>query len=402
MNPSAAGWINKFGQLVSKGPNRYDSFQDLYSGLKETGFIYGINTKVPEYIEAEHKLSEDEKAKINLLIGLYHAYLLERPKSDFEIFVDSIFTFYNDLDVHQISFLNKILTGSKTSDQLEKLIDSRVYLEDNLISKTFNSIITNSLLFIDILVFVRYLRQPKAIRKYAQNLEYIVINVTYHALNSKEKERNDERLAQLFGASLTFIENNGQSFDGSYREKILQNSAIWENHYFLDIACLSVWEDHSLDYKESDFIFGLGKDLGFEEKQISRSLEEITAFFDKNATDVPFLKDNNMAMQFYESMSKAVNKLILRNSKRLQKELSESAELVALLSKSTLRDLNAEEKKKVQNQLIDIFKSIPSLAIFILPGGAVLLPIFIKLVPKLLPSSFDENRVDKKTQKGQK
>ncbi|MGJ8738309.1 LETM1 domain-containing protein, partial [Zobellia laminariae] len=45
--------------------------------------------------------------------------------------------------------------------------------------------------------------------------------------------------------------------------------------------------------------------------------------------------------------------------------------------------------------LIDIFKSIPSLAIFLLPGGAVLLPIFIKLIPKLLPSSFDENRIEK-------
>ncbi len=45
---------------------------------------------------------------------------------------------------------------------------------------------------------------------------------------------------------------------------------------------------------------------------------------------------------------------------------------------------------------MDVFKSIPSLAIFLLPGGAVLLPIFIKLIPALLPSSFDENRVDKK------
>jgi len=59
-----------------------------------------------------------------------------------------------------------------------------------------------------------------------------------------------------------------------------------------------------------------------------------------------------------------------------------------------MRDLTPDEKKKVQNQLIDIFKSIPSLAIFILPGGAVLLPIFIKLIPKLLPSAFDENRID--------
>lgn len=396
MNPSATGWINKFGQLVSKNPDNYSNFQDLYNGLKKTGFVYGINTQVPRFIEAEHTLSEDEKAKLNLLIGLYHVYVLENQSTHFESFITSIFCFYQDLGIQQISFLNKILTGKKTSDQLEKLIDSRVYLEDNLISKTFNSIITNSLLFIDVLVFKRYLRHKEEIRKYAQNLEYIAINVTYHGLNSKEKERNDERLAELFEASLTFIDHEAESFDGSYREKLLQNYSVWENQYFLDITCLSVWEDNSVDYKESEFIFGIGQDLGFDTKQIARSLEEISSFFNKNSENIPFLKDNNMAMQFYESMSKVVNKLILRNSKRLQKELSESAELVALLSKSTLRDLNAEEKKKVQNQLIDIFKSIPSLAIFMLPGGAVLLPIFIKLVPKLLPSSFDENRVEKK------
>ena len=102
-----------------------------------------------------------------------------------------------------------------------------------------------------------------------------------------------------------------------------------------------------------------------------------------------------MAFQFYEGMSKSVSKLILRNSKRLKKELLESKELVTLLSKSTVKDLSAEEKKKVQNHLLDIFKTIPSLAIFMLPGGAVLLPIFIKLIPKLLPSAFDDNRIEK-------
>jgi hypothetical protein len=75
--------------------------------------------------------------------------------------------------------------------------------------------------------------------------------------------------------------------------------------------------------------------------------------------------------------------------------LEQSRELVTLLSQSTVRELSAAEKKKVREQLVDIFKSIPSLAIFLLPGGAVLLPIFIKLVPKLLPASFDDNRVEK-------
>jgi len=48
----------------------------------------------------------------------------------------------------------------------------------------------------------------------------------------------------------------------------------------------------------------------------------------------------------------------------------------------------------VQDQLLDIMKSIPSLAIFILPGGAILLPLFIKFIPKMLPSAFDENRIE--------
>jgi hypothetical protein len=67
---------------------------------------------------------------------------------------------------------------------------------------------------------------------------------------------------------------------------------------------------------------------------------------------------------------------------------------MVLLSKSTVRDLSDEEQKKVQTQLLDIFKSIPSLAIFMLPGGALLLPLVIKFIPKLLPSSFDDNRIE--------
>jgi hypothetical protein len=398
MNPSSGGWIPKFESVIEKHQDSYTDFPLLYFDLKRTGFVYGINTEVLPFIVSEHALSEDEKAKINLFTALYYTYRLER-NSNFETFLEDLFTFYDNLRVAQLSFLGKLLSGKTTSSKLEKLIDSRVYLEDNVISKTFNSIITNSLLFIDVLLFKRYLSDSVGIKTYAYNLEYLAIHVTYHALNSKEKNKKDEKLAELFGSSLTFINPDTQSFDGSYRELLLKKRPNCENAYLLDMACLTVWEDHSLDYKESEFIFGIGKDMDCSTETIATSLEDVAEFFKKNAKIVPFLKDNNLAMQFYDSMSKVVNKLILRNSKRLQKELSESAELVALLTKSTLRDLTKEEKKKVQNQLIDIFKSIPSLAIFILPGGAVLLPIFIKLVPKLLPSSFDENRVEKSEEK---
>jgi len=394
MNPSSSGWISKFESVIEEHQDKYTHFSELYFDLKRTGFVYGINTEVLPFILSEHSLSEDEKAKINLITALFYTYRLER-NSSFKAFLEDLFAFYDTLRIAQISFLGKLLSGNTTIAKLEKLIDSRVYLEDNVISKTFNSIITNSLLFIDSLLFKRYLNNSVGIKSYAYNLEYLAINVTYHALNSKEKNRKDEKLAELFGSSLSFINPDTQSFDNSYKKLLLNKRPNCENAYLLDMACLTVWEDHSLDYKESKFIFGIGKDIGFTKQTILESLENVADFFEKNAKTIPFLKENNLAVQFYDSMSKVVNKLILRNSKRLQKELSESAELVSLLSKSTLRDLTKEEKKKVQNQLIDIFKSIPSLAIFILPGGAVLLPIFIKLVPKLLPSSFDENRVEK-------
>ncbi len=75
----------------------------------------------------------------------------------------------------------------------------------------------------------------------------------------------------------------------------------------------------------------------------------------------------------------------------LLKEIKQSKELVQLIGKSTTQDLSDEEKEKVKNQLLDIFKSIPALAIFLLPGGAILLPLAIKYIPNLLPSAFNED-----------
>ncbi|WP_347174979.1 LETM1 domain-containing protein [Polaribacter uvawellassae] len=82
---------------------------------------------------------------------------------------------------------------------------------------------------------------------------------------------------------------------------------------------------------------------------------------------------------------------IYKNKKRLAKEIQESKELLSLLTKSTHKKLTSEEKGKVKKQLIDICKSIPALAVFMLPGGALLLPLLIKLIPDILPSAFRED-----------
>lgn len=91
---------------------------------------------------------------------------------------------------------------------------------------------------------------------------------------------------------------------------------------------------------------------------------------------------------------KEIKESIYKNKKRLANEIRESKELFSLLTKSTHKKLTSEERVKVKNQLLDICKSIPALAVFMLPGGALLLPLLIKLIPDILPSSFREDSID--------
>lgn len=394
MNPSASGWINKFGHTLSGDISPYTTYKGLYHALLEHGFIYGIHLSVPSFIQAEHPFTEDEVAKTNLLTALYFSYVFETGNEDFNTFVETVFEYYTSLEVGKISFLNKILSGKKTEAQLEKLLDSRIYLNGSAFSRAFGNSLTNSLLYVDILIFRRYLQGHWSLKAHAQLLEYVTINIGYQALNAKDTDKSDAKLMQLLAASLTFVDLNQAHFEESPTQLLRKYFNSCEQDYLMDIACLTVWEDGTVEGPELDFIHEIGMALRKDELEVKTALENVIQFFEKNKENIPYLKDANLASKFYEGMTKNVSKLILRNSKRLKKELLESRELMSLLTKSATQDLTPDERKKIQQQLLDIFKTIPSLAIFMLPGGAVLLPIFIKLIPKLLPSAFDDNRVE--------
>jgi len=92
---------------------------------------------------------------------------------------------------------------------------------------------------------------------------------------------------------------------------------------------------------------------------------------------------------------KQVLQLLELNKKRLFHEIRQSRDLMNLISKSTTQDLTDEEWQRLKDQLLDVFKSIPALAIFLLPGGMLLLPLVVKLIPQIMPSSFSKTDFDK-------
>lgn len=74
---------------------------------------------------------------------------------------------------------------------------------------------------------------------------------------------------------------------------------------------------------------------------------------------------------------------------KLAQEVAETHDLARLLRKRIHSRLTPEEETRMRQQLIDLCKCIPALAIFAAPGGCLLLPILIKVLPfNLLPTAF--------------
>lgn len=389
MNPSASGWIKKLLKEVSTNDTFFSYNEDVfYNALRDCGFIYGSNINVVDNIIINKDLSEDERCKINLCL----AFLYHHKNSKTETpFIDSVINFYKNINETKASFFKGLLSGTSSNEQLEKIIHKRIQIDANILTKNFNYFIINALLLVDVLAYIKYLRNETISIDYLKGIEASIGAISLDVLNSKAiKNQYDESLIKLFESSLRYEGNTNLD----YMSAIENIKSDYEKQYILDLACMATWSDQIIDLEEQKFLEKLGKDLNLSESIIKNSVTKVNEFYTNNKNNIALLSSKNIVQSFYENSSKMVNKLITRNSKRLYRELKDSKELMVLLSQSTVRELNKEEQKKVQEQLLDIFKSIPSLAIFMLPGGALLLPLVVKFIPKLLPSAFDENRIE--------
>ena len=384
MNPSGRGWIPKLLKLIkSDHPIGFDSLETLYLKLRDVGFLYGSNVATLNYVKDNSDYTKEERCKINLLIAFYAAHT---NTETIETFENSLIDFYKEINFYESSLINDLL-----GENLESILHKRIHIDNNILTKNFSFFITNALLFMDVMAYQFYLSNKKNTLNYLKKCENAIQTLVISALNSKSRKTSyDHSLIKLLDSSLRYNDSSSQN------HKTIINSvgSELEASYYLDLACMSTWSDLKFESKEANFLNKLGKDLRISEDIIDESISAVQLFYSTHKDKMALLSSKNNVHSFYDNSSLIVSKLISRNSKRLYKELKESKDLVMLLSQSTVRNLNEEEQKQMQEQLLDLLKSIPSLAIFMLPGGAILLPLFIKFIPKLLPSAFDENRLN--------
>ena len=394
MNASASGWIDKFFviQSASKTPDN-DTSEEFYKRIRATGFVYGhiISFDTVEPIETKGWISE-EFSKVALLNTLYSTFERATQESDSKKFIAIALRFYQIIHPETFNLFKKVLPEDTPSQSLEKIISERVRTNENIISKNFSHIVTNALLFEDVLAFMHYLMHGEIPLNYLKKLEEAIVSVVSLALKTKlHPTKYDDLLIKLFEASVRFTKFSKVNVQNLEVLQLDYFTSALERYYLIDMAGLALWSDEKIEQNEATFLHELARLMNISNEFVSESIQSTDAFIQNNKKYIPYFNYSNPVKHFYDQATQTVVVLITRNKNRLLKELAQSGELLVLLAHSTQRDLDEKEKKKVKRQLLDICKSIPSLTIFLLPGGSLLLPILIKFIPKLLPSAFNEN-----------
>ena len=93
-----------------------------------------------------------------------------------------------------------------------------------------------------------------------------------------------------------------------------------------------------------------------------------------------------------KSIAVKIKIAVFRNKDRVYQEIRQTKDLYQLMVKwGSGETLTPEEKAVVKSQLLDICKTVPALAIFMVPFGSVLLAILIKFLPfNILPTAFQD------------
>lgn len=169
---------------------------------------------------------------------------------------------------------------------------------------------------------------------------------------------------------------------------LLHSGAL--RRFALTQVLLAALVDNRFEAGEVAFVERLAQSTGIDAGALAQLEVEVSDFYKRHQDALAALRLAEMPEGLPHALTTRLEAAVVDNLDRLLQEIEKTGELAQLLAKASVgTTLSPVEKSKVRNQLIDLAKSIPALAIFAAPGGMLLLPILLKLLPfNLLPSSF--------------
>ena len=162
--------------------------------------------------------------------------------------------------------------------------------------------------------------------------------------------------------------------------------------FAVEQVLLAALVDRQLEAGEIAFVERLAVALAVEAEELAALEVQVDDFYRQNRDALTALRLAETPEGLADALTSRLKAAVADNLDRILQEIRETGELAQLLARASAgATLTPQEKAKVREQLIDVAKTIPALAIFAAPGGMLLLPLLVKLLPfNLLPSSFSD------------
>ncbi|MEX1191117.1 MAG: LETM1-related biofilm-associated protein [Brumimicrobium sp.] len=413
VQPGAKNWIEKYFELVRSGeielffdvPQEITKEEYLHTTLFQSGLVFGFATDFI-YVKAVETQSwtRDEKLKLLLFEGLLMIYLAESNNFNEKEFEDLLIEFYAQYKEKSTLSVFQLFTKETPRTKLENILKRRVHVRRTIKNQLWVNYLYNSLVFLDVLAFRQFLLKGKHLEDTYSKFAMGVLNTVGVASQADGIiESQEQTILDVFTASANIDEDQKKRFRTSvFDEKLSLSNIILPDekdllykYYLIDIATMTVHSDLAALDSEIIFLYELCNYLGVESEKLHEIIILIEGFVIENSHKVTFLRESSSYDQLYGNFSKRWIKILGRNKDKFIEELRESKELISLVNKSLKEELTNEEKEKVKTQFRDLAKSMPALAIFMLPGGMLILPIILKIIPDLIPSAFKGNETKK-------
>ncbi len=413
LSPGSKGWIRKYFQLIDEGiisinsvvPEGMDEKRFVHLEMSKSGLLFGYpHSRIFSNHIEDGNWTNEENLKIVLFESLLHIFTLKNGTFDKNNFILTLSEFYKEHNAKSILNFTGIFFKDSQEESIEKVLAKRIDIKKNLENKAWINYLSNSLIYLDVVLFHNFLRSNKeTINNNYQNRAVTVLQAIILAAHSDgEIDKKEKMLFNVFLASANLPEDNRSKLEKAFKKNTLAINDLDVNlsgdwlfkHYILSLCALTIFADNDALDQEINYLYELCKYFEIETTDLHENIAMIETFVLENQGRLVFLQDNSGYDKLYTNLSKRWVKVLGRNKDKLVQELSQSKELLMLIAKSRKEELSSEEKNKVKTQFLDIIKSMPALAIFMLPGGALLLPLVLKIIPDLVPSAFKENDLE--------
>ena len=280
----------------------------------------------------------------------------------------------------------------------------RVEIKTNLLeNKWWVNSLSNAFSYLDVILFDDFVHREsnEALKEYSTFAKNVLTAIILSAYSDGELGKKEREIFEVFLASANLSEKEQEQM----KAKLTTGAGISEisdfvkdhwllQRFILDVSILTILSEEDLTNDEMKFLSGLCEYLGIPKHDLEENLSLIEGFLLKTGAEFEFMQGSPPYEKVYSRMTKRWTKILMRNKDKLAEEIKGSKELIYLVKKGTTNELTKKEKELVRSHFKEIAKTIPALAIFILPGGTLLLPIVLKIVPDLIPSAFRSNKIE--------